>query len=288
MVALALMVNLTANAGKIVFGELGLENGVQYSDPFDGGDFTVVFAGGGNDGKYYNTGSGIRVFGGGTMTITAKTGSLTMIQVTYDGTNKPESADVVSTGSYDVSTGIWTGSASEVVFTRPSGSGHWRIKAIATNSDVVVEVVEIDGIYYNLFHEKVAEVTSNPNKYTGSVVIPDNFEYEGNEYCVTSIGETAFNGCSGLTSVSIGNSVASIGNYAFYGCSGLTSIIIPNSVTSIGEYAFYYCSGLTSITIPNSVTSIGGYAFEDCSCLTSITIPNSVTSIGYGAFHLCI
>ena len=136
LVALALMVNLTANAGKIVFGELGLENGKQYSDPFDGGDFTVVFAGGANDGKYYNTGSGIRVYGGGTMTITAKSGSLTKIQVTYDGTNKPESADVVSTGSYDVSTGIWSGSASEVVFTRPSGSGHWRIKAIATNGDV--------------------------------------------------------------------------------------------------------------------------------------------------------
>ena len=145
VVALALMANLTANAGKIVFGELGLENGVQYSDPFDGGDFTVVFAGGANDGKYYNTGSGIRVYGGGTMTIKAKSGSLTKIQVTYDGTNKPESADVVNTGSYDVSTGIWSGSASEVVFTRPSGSGHWRIKAIATNGDVEETTTPTEG-----------------------------------------------------------------------------------------------------------------------------------------------
>ena len=145
VVALALMANLTANAGKIVFGELGLENGVQYSDPFDGGDFTVVFAGGANDGKYYNTGSGIRVYGGGTMTIKAKSGSLTKIQVTYDGTNKPESADVVSTGTYDVSTGIWSGSASEVVFTRPSGSGHWRIKAIATNGDVEETTTPTEG-----------------------------------------------------------------------------------------------------------------------------------------------
>ena len=122
-------------AGSIVFGNLGLENGVQYTSPFDGGDFTVTFAGGGNDGKYYTTGSGIRVYGDGTMTIKAKSGTLTKILITYDGSNKPESADVVNVGSYDKETGMWTGNASEVVFTRPSGSGHWRVKAIATGDD---------------------------------------------------------------------------------------------------------------------------------------------------------
>ena len=74
---------------------------------------------------------------------------------------------------------------------------------------------------------------------------------------------------------------------AFYNCSGLTFITIPNSVTSIGYYAFSGCSGLTSVTIGNSVTSIGSWAFEGCSGLTSITIPNSVTSIGYYAFSQC-
>ena len=104
---------------------------------------------------------------------------------------------------------------------------------------------------------------------------------------MTSIGDFAFYGCSGLTSVIIPNSVTSIGNYAFSRCSGLTSVTIPNSVTSIGEYAFEYCSGLTSITIPNSVTSIGRSAFANCSGLTSVTIPNSVTSIGSSAFANC-
>ena len=70
--------------------------------------------------------------------------------------------------------------------------------------------------------------------------------------------------CSGLTSITIPNSVTSIGEGAFYGCSGLSSVIIGNSVTSIEKQAFCNCSGLTSIEIPNSVTSIGGYAFSDC------------------------
>ena len=104
---------------------------------------------------------------------------------------------------------------------------------------------------------------------------------------VTSIGEVAFYGYKGLTSITIPNSVTRIGNGAFYGCKGLTSITIPNSVTSIGSYAFKYCSGLTSITIPNSVSSIGDGAFEGCSGLTSITIPNSLTSIGSETFLNC-
>ena len=104
---------------------------------------------------------------------------------------------------------------------------------------------------------------------------------------ITSIGLSAFNGCSGLTSITIPNSVISIDRSAFNGCRGLTSIVIPDSVTSIGLNAFASCSGLTSITIGNSVTSIGNNAFNSCSSLTSVTIPNSVTSIGGGAFMSC-
>ena len=148
--------------------------------------------------------------------------------------------------------------------------------------------VEINGIYYNLITKgKIAEVTSNPNKYSGEVVIPSSVTYEGVECNVTSIGGYAFEGCSGLTSITIPNSVTSIGGNAFFYCSSLTSITIPNSVTSIGQSAFSRCTSLTSITIPNSVTSIGQSAFENCSSLTSITIPNSVTSIGNSAFYLC-
>ena len=104
---------------------------------------------------------------------------------------------------------------------------------------------------------------------------------------VTSIGDQTFYGCSGLTSLTIPSGVTSIGIGAFYGCSGLTSLTLPSSVTSIGWGAFEGCSGLTSLIIPSSVTSIGNYAFKGCSGLTSLTIPSSVTSISEGAFEGC-
>ena len=111
-----------------------------------------------------------------------------------------------------------------------------------------------------------------------SVTIPDS---------VTIIGEQAFRGCRGLTSVTIPDSVTSIGNSAFYGCSGLTIVTIPDSVTSIGNSAFYNCSGLTSVTIPDSVTIIGEQAFRDCSSLKSVNIPNGVTIINQSVFFGC-
>ena len=150
------------------------------------------------------------------------------------------------------------------------------------------DAVEIDGIYYNLITKaKVAEVTSNPNKYSGAVEIPETVTYDGVTYDVTGIGESAFNGCSNLTRITIPNFVTSIGKNAFQCCSGLTSLTIPNSVTSIGSGAFNGCTGLTSVTIPNSVTSMGYNTFKDCTGLTSVTIPNSVTYIGSSVFEGC-
>ena len=188
-----------------------------------------------------------------------------------------------------------------------------------------------DGLYYNILSEtdRTVEVTyyrndgygSYYNDAYGDIEIPSKLIYDRKTYKVTSIGKYAFYKCSGLTSVTIPNSVTSIGISAFYNCSGLTSVTIGNSVTSIGNSAFSNCSGLISIivdesnpsfssiegilynndattliycpitkktvTIPNSVTSIGYSAFSGCSGLTSVTIPNSVTSIGQRVFENC-
>ncbi|HHU84676.1 MAG TPA: leucine-rich repeat protein [Clostridiales bacterium] len=137
-------------------------------------------------------------------------------------------------------------------------------------------------------------------------------------YPVTEIGESAFSDCTGLTEITIPDSVKTIGESAFYGCTGLTKITLPNSVKTIGESAFADCTGLTEIIIPASVKLIDSYSFSDCAGLELIAvdknnevyystgnclieretnvlmlgcknsvIPDTVTAIGNAAFSGC-
>ena len=110
----------------ITFSELGLTNGVQYSSPFDGGEFTITFAGGGNDGKYYTTGSGIRSYSGGTITIESIF-TISKIEFTWSGTYKPSSNGVASPTGYNKDTDTWSGSAKSIVL---SSDAQWRLQAV--------------------------------------------------------------------------------------------------------------------------------------------------------------
>ena len=164
------------------------------------------------------------------------------------------------------------------------------VMANATNPDAT----KIGNIYYILDDaNKTAEVTytgesaDDKNEYTGSITIPSTVSYMSQDYSVTSIGNSAFYNCSGLTLIIIPGSVANIGADAFDKCTSLTLVTIPEGVTSIGEGAFYYCSGMTLITIPESVTSIGGEAFNGCSSLKSITIPSGIKNIEDYTFAYC-
>ena len=147
----------------------------------------------------------------------------------------------------------------------------------------LADTEKVEGVTWSYTVADGNATVEGANPSSGALIIPPTL----GSCPVTSIGERAFLGCSGLTSVTIPSSVTSIGEHAFSGCSGLTSVTIPSSVTSIEGFAFSECSGLTSVTIPSSVTSIGGYAFSGCSGLTSVTIPSSVTSIGWSAFEGC-
>ena len=92
---------------------------------------------------------------------------------------------------------------------------------------------------------------------------------------VTSIGDSAFNGCESLTTIRLPNSLTEIPAFVFSNCKSLTSINIPDSVTSIGDGAFSGCESLNNVIIPERVNSIGKYVFQSCSSLTSLTFQNS-------------
>ena len=160
------------------------------------------------------------------------------------------------------------------------------------------------GLKYELLYDSSGYTVTGIGTASGDIVILN--YYEGKP--VKSIGDDAFRGCSGLTSITIPNSVTSIGKGAFYGCSKLiqtegevryvdkwvvgydesvTSVTLRSDSVGIADFAFHDCSSLTSITIPDSVKHIGDRAFNTCSKLTSVIIGNGVTSIGNGAFYGC-
>ena len=119
----------------------------------------------------------------------------------------------------------------------------------------------------------------------GAVEIPETVSYNGVDYQVVGIDTDAFANQSGMTSVTLPNSLLYLSG--FRGCSGLTSIVIPNSVIYIDCGTFEYCSALSSVSIGSSVTHIYSGAFYGCTALTSIVLPDAVSFIGENAFYLC-
>lgn len=180
-------------------------------------------------------------------------------------------------------------------FSAVSSSGDTLYYLIDNGSAVVTCPGDIDEEDY--WSEGIAQPQ-------GSLVIDSTVTWGDTTYTVVAIGECAFYGCSGITSVSIPGTVSAIDGYAFYDCSSLASVSIPASVTDFGHYVFsgtalpepfykdsvfvYMPVAATGVyTIPDQITYICGGAFYRCASLTHVVIPNSVTEIGPGAFLDC-
>ena len=190
-------------------------------------------------------------------------------------------------------------------------------------STMAYSSVLIDGIYYDL-GTSTAAVVSGSTKYSGDVVIPEVVTYEGVDYRVTSIGQTAFYQCGGLKSVVIPNSVTTISFGAFQACSNLESVTIGNGLLNSYNSAFKGCNNLsevhinsldnwfnikfndaqanplyyagkmylngelvTSIVIPDGITEIKPYLFYNYQLKGELVIPEGVTKIGKKTFFNC-
>ena len=189
------------------------------------------------------------------------------------------------------------------------------IGTVAVGGDGLAELLDVFSVkasakIYDIYTYTVKDgevtITRCDDSANGVIELPSDIE----GHPITKIGDSAFSGCSLITSIIIPNSVMELGEMVFYcctslsqislsnniykinhgdfwGCSGFTSYSIPNSITIIDDDAFRECTGLTNIEIPNSVTTIGEYAFCGCTSLSSVSIPNSISSISYGAFAGC-
>ena len=154
------------------------------------------------------------------------------------------------------------------VFSNCSNLKSITINSVADFSNAGLYFIQ-DGIHYHVLNKNEVEVTASyydfitySFSYSGEIEIPEIISLGDKTYTVTTIRDYAFSNCSGLTSVTIPESVKTIGNYAFHNCDGLTSIVIPESVKTVGDYAFANCKNLSEVTYNPATTTIGYNAFE--------------------------
>ena len=104
---------------------------------------------------------------------------------------------------------------------------------------------------------------------------------------VERIGKAAFRGCSKLTTLNLGSTLATVGDEAFYGCTNVTKLTFPNTTRSIGASAFYDCSSVTEVTVGSGLRSIGANGFYGCKSFTALILPDEFTTMGESAFEGC-
>lgn len=145
----------------------------------------------------------------------------------------------------------------------------------------IIDDFEVDGIYYHALNENTAIVIKHPemeNYYCGDVVIPDSVTHQDMQFAVVGIDDRAFEDCSELTSVVIGNSVENIGEEAFQGCTSLKNLVIGSGVTTIGAKAFNYCNSLQTVTCLGIVPPV----MENSNCFSTVAYRNAILFVPDG------
>ena len=105
---------------------------------------------------------------------------------------------------------------------------------------------------------------------------------------VKKIGASAFQDCSKLTTLNLGQDLQVVGNDAFNGCSNVTKLTFPDVTTTIGARAFQNCSSVTEVTVGKELKTIGASAFLNCKSFTALLLPDEFTTMGESAFEDCI
>ena len=155
-----------------------------------------------------------------------------------------------------------------------------RIKYIVGDGYVIVNDF-LTTADYNKFGESIAANAFLNNAKLLEVVLPST---------VTSLGESAFEGCTALTTFVLSSAITSIPQNAFKGCTALTAIALPQGVTTIGFGAFQGCTHLTEVTTTSAsaLATIEANAFYGCAALNVFAIPAGVTAINSSVFGGCL
>ena len=141
------------------------------------------------------------------------------------------------------------------------------------------ETFEEDGIYYRVIGENTVCVIHREGGYSGQIVIPESVSHDNVNYSVVGIEAKAFDGCSELTSVEIGDAVEIIGKAAFQGCTGLTSVTIGSSVYLIKEMTFDGCDALTLVMCHGMIPPV----MAESNCFTSTAYSNATLRMPHEA-----
>ncbi len=246
----------------IVFAELGLENGTQYKDAFTQGSMSVQFGAGSNDGKYYTTGSGMRIYGDGWVTVSSQK-AIVKIEYTFDPSEQkdgdvvktfvPDQATFgsVDTGKYDLATQTWTGSAKSVTLTRATGTGHWRLQKVVVHygdagtpvDETVTATLTVSPASLNLTAGEDATITVTTNSTAKPTFASDN----------ASVADVDANGK--VTAKAAGTATITVAVAAVEGAFTAASKTVPVTVTAAEQQESGY-TGAGTLASPYTVADI--------------------------------